>query len=600
MLAREAPPTATSSEMKSRSPQEREIVPVRSVARDRDAPHGNDFSTPERRRKDDDALRPAPCTTTSSSQLPVSSGPDARGPGAPASDGSRTAILIPINSPKEIYAREFLKSFHKFFLPPNGSWTNNPYQTDVYFVFTSKAERERSSLRDTLTESLSPAFQTASPIFGLPTLQEMADADGAEKSGWPFSVLEAAKFSAVGGGKSGRGEKSFPGQMPDVKQLYGIRELCERGARAGGGAGGAAGGAGGAAAAGAAGGAGGVAGAGAAAAGAGDAVGAGGAAAAEETAAGAGDAVGAGGAAAAEETAAGASRPSPGPQTSDTKNSVQLFDTVRYKYVVHFDADTKVVRAPTHRPFSFFLDEIYEKKEFFAGNAAGCHDDWVTDRGVWMKDLSENCPPRVAADWSGERMGYIWWNQLPFLKCSDSGEFFEDIGFPPPAPSPPPANDPAPPGRNGLTFRYLHMIHLSWLWFRRGWVGRRPSKANDPARLGVCGKLFCNLEYLKHSCTEFPGEVLREMGSLWVSQEVWWLLDSDSNALQQPGRENSLQGKHKQDDRLAQTNVFFVFHTDRQLPDLFQSPRVRDVCPGKDDSESAALSSAPSIPAGVC
>lgn len=100
-------------------------------------------------------------------------------------------------------------------------------------------------------------------------------------------------------------------------------------------------------------------------------------------------------------------------------------------------------------------------------------------------EVDDRVPAAKADAWSNEKIGYPWFNQLPFVRCADVPEFLKDISFPPTRRS------LGGLGRNGQRFEFLQIIYLSWLWAKRDWQAKRPN-----AELILCGPDGCRISEL--------------------------------------------------------------------------------------------------------
>lgn len=180
----------------------------------------------------------------------------------------------------------------------------------------------------------------------------------------------------------------------------------------------------------------------------------------------------------------------------------------KYEYVAFFDAEVMFFRSPWEldpaEGLVGLFNNFYAKKEIYAGTIRSCFP-WVGQAGYWMGNGSYI---GRGVEWTDENIGYTWYNQLPFLKCSDAGEFLSDIGFPP---------EGGGLGRGGLRWEFMQLMVQSWLWGRRNWSHKRVS---DKVAGDVCPRLFCCLEMLGRACgDEFPNAMFREMGNFWAPAE---------------------------------------------------------------------------------
>merc|ERR1711874_723597 len=123
------------------------------------------------------------------------------------------------------------------------------------------------------------------------------------------------------------------------------------------------------------------------------------------------------------------------------------------------------------------------------------------------------------------RIGFAWWTQLPFVKCENAEQFLVDIHFP-----------PTRKDKYVFGFKFIQLIHLSWLWARKGFLPERIHGDEE------CGK-WCSMEWLG-GCKQFPVRILGRLGALWMPAAVW------------PRR-------HEKQHKWSSTNVFMIFHTDR-------------------------------------
>lgn len=277
-----------------------------------------------------------------------------------------------------------------------------------------------------------------------------------------------------------------------------------------------------------------------------------------------------------------------------------------YKYVVFLDADTRIVRAPVIKngldKFSAILDEIYARKEFFAGTAAACGSSEeqqkacqcpsTANAGKWLAASDVD----LKKDWTDGNIGYLFYNQLPFLSCADQKSFFEDIGFPPSSSSGMTtsqssienhaADGGAFVGKGGQRFEYLQTMYFSWLWARRGWHARFLQLETTSTSPGIpeseCPRHWCNLERVGKACVLFPKHLLQQTHSLWVPDESWRKLvalskkEAKAKPLESPEKtaaanttgyvlvEHDLTDTPALTDFLS-TEAFMVFHTDRDL-----------------------------------
>jgi len=181
-----------------------------------------------------------------------------------------------------------------------------------------------------------------------------------------------------------------------------------------------------------------------------------------------------------------------------------------------------------HHNFASVLDQIYNTHQFYSGTKR-CGLGHSNNAKAWM---SAARPPiaKNPKHWHEGLIGYPWWTQIPFIKCTDAEMFLKDMNFPPTTSRP--ARWP---------YKFLHLMHRSWLWARRNF------SVIVPDSTATC-KTFCSMEWMHDWCNKIPYQLLQTMDSLWVP---YALFQKFSFKLNPPSSWRN-------------TSVFMTYHVDRR------------------------------------